>query len=71
MLFVPTVKYNFNYHFYTDARHRFPYERYTAANNDCHQVNTYHMPGIGLSDLNTLSYLTTTNQTTHFTAEEF
>lgn len=48
-----------------------PYKRYIAANNGCHLVNTYHEPSIGLSDLNALSYLTTTNETAHFTAEKF
>lgn len=69
MLFVPTVKYHFDYHLYTD-NHHLPYKRYAAANIDCHWVSTYYVPGNGLSDLNTLSYLITTNKTTHFTVEE-
>lgn len=62
MLFVPTVKYHFNYHWCTDTRHPLPYKRYTAANNACDWVNTYHVTAIELIDLNTL----VRNKTTHF-----
>lgn len=71
MLFVPMAKSHFNHHQCADTRHRLPYDRYPAANNGGHRVNTYHVPGIGLSDLNPSSYLTTTNETTHFTVERF
>lgn len=70
MIFVTTVKYHYYYHLYTDARHCLPYKRYAAANIDWHWVSTYYVTGIRLSDLNTLSYLITTNETTHFTVEE-
>lgn len=65
MLFVPIVKYHFNDHLFTDARHWVPYRRCPPANNGCYLVSINYVLGRVLSALNTLFYLITTKETTH------
>ena len=54
-----------------DAWHCVPNKRYSPANNGCHLMSTYYVPGIGSSSLNTVSYLTTTSETTYFNSGRY